>query len=288
MRRTETVGSAIGRLRGGMQASVDSARSAHGQSSGTGRKRASGIFSQTAQTRGLLFGVLLLAGCGGIGPIGGPPPMREVAVTRDRVTITGPDGFCVDPDSTRDSEATAFVLMGNCAVISNRRSAGEPSVPAVLTASVSEADPAQTLQASIPRLNAFFSSDEGRALLSRAGDAETVEVLDSFHQGDVYYLRARDSSTSDIQNVSSDYWRSYLDIGDRIATLTVLAREDDPLSPEAALATLRQFTQAVVDANPEGQTAAVPIPAPVAEPRRTPATGGALWNVGLFRRIMGG
>ena len=80
-------------------------------------------------------------------------------------------------------------------------------------------------------------------------------MLDSFHQGDIYYLRARDSSASDIQNVASDYWRSYLDIGDRIATLTVLAREDEPISPEEGLATLRQFTQAVVAANPEGGTA---------------------------------
>ncbi|PIV73531.1 MAG: hypothetical protein COW55_12515 [Rhodobacteraceae bacterium CG17_big_fil_post_rev_8_21_14_2_50_65_11] len=282
---------AVGRgaaMRGGVQAHLDSAPRAPARSSANTCRRSPGIFCLTANITGLLFGVLLLAGCGGIGPIGGPPPMREVAVTRDRVTITGPAGFCVDPDSTRDSEATAFVLMGNCAVISNRRSAGEPSVPAVLTASISEADPAQTLQGSIPRLNAFFNSDEGRALLSRTGDADTVEVLDSFHQGDIYYLRARDSSASDIQNVSSDYWRSYLDIGDRIATLTVLAREDEHLPAEAALATLRQFTQAVVDANSEGEAAAAPVTAPAVEPRRTPATGGALWNVGLFRRIMGG
>lgn len=193
----------------------------------------------TWTSRGLLFGALLLAGCGGIGPIGGPPPVREVAVTRDAVTITGPAGFCVDPDSLSDSEATAFVLMGNCAVISNRRSAGE---------------------------------------------AETVDVLDSFHQGDIYYLRARDSSASDIQNVASDYWRSYLDIGDQIATLTVLAREDEPISPEEGLATLRQFTQAVVAANPEDGTG----PAPAAQPDPAPGTGGTLWNIGLFRRIMGG
>ena len=234
--------------------------------------------------RGLVFGALLLAGCGGIGPIGGPPPVREVAVTRDAVTISGPSGFCVDPDSLRDNEATAFVLMGNCAVISNRRSAGEPSVPAVLTASISEADTAQNLRDSIPRLDGFFNSDEGRALLSRAGEAETVDVLDSFHQGDIYYLRARDGSANDIQNVASDYWRSYLDIGDRIATLTVLAREDEPISPEEGLATLRQFTQAVVAANPEDGTAAPPAAQPA------PASGrdGTLWNIGLFRRIMGG
>lgn len=236
----------------------------------------------TWTSRALLAGALFLAGCGGLGPIGGTPPVREVAVTRDMVTVTGPQGFCVDPDSTRDSGATAFVLMGNCAVISNRRSAGQPAVPAVLTASISEADPDQTLREAIPELDTFFGSEEGRALLSRAGEAETVELLDSFHQGNVYFLRARDSSASEIQNVSSDYWRSYLDIGDRIATLTVLGREDEPIGTEESLATLRAFTQAVLIANPGGGESPVQ-PAPVAQP----APRGGLWNVGLFRRIMG-
>lgn len=227
---------------------------------------------------------LFLAGCGGLGPIGSTP-VREISVTEDWVTVTGPQGFCIDPDSTRDNGATAFVLLGNCAVISNRRSAGQPAVPAVLTASISDADPDQTLRDAIPELDSFFGSEEGRALLSRAGDAETVALLDSFHQGDVYFLRAEDSSTSDIQNVSADYWRSYFDVGDRIVTLTVLGREEEPIDTETSLATLRAFTQAVMDANAAGAPGAAPVqPAPATA---TPAPRGTLWNVGLFRRIMG-
>ena len=228
--------------------------------------------------------MLFLTGCGGLGPVG-TPPQREVAVTSDAVVVTGPPGFCVDPGSTRDNGATAFVLLGNCAVISNRRSAGQPAVAAVLTASISDADPGQNLRESIPQLDAFFASEEGRQLLSRAGEAETVEILDSFHQGDVYFLRARDSSASEIQNVSADYWRSYLDIGDRIATLTVLGRETAPLDSETGLATLRSFTEAVIAANPPGGSTVAPAVAPA--PVATPAPQGTLWNVGLFRRIMG-
>ncbi|WP_071674217.1 hypothetical protein [Nioella nitratireducens] len=240
--------------------------------------------------------VLLLAGCGGFGPVGSPP-VREMAVTSDRVIVAGPDGFCIDPGSTRESEDSAFVLLGNCAVISNRRSAGQPSVRAVLTASISEADPEQSLRDAIPELDAFFSSDEGRQLLSRSGEADTVELLDSFHQGEVYFLRARDSSTSDLQGVSHDYWRSYLDVGDRIATLTVLGTEESPIDAETSLGTLRSFTDAVLAAN-DGVGGAPPVaaaqprpaptsPRPAPAPAAAPATGGALWNIGLFRRIMG-
>jgi hypothetical protein len=218
----------------------------------------------------------------------GTPPVRAVSVTTDMVTVTGPEGFCVDPDSTRDSGETAFVLMGNCAVISDRRSAGQPDVQAILTASLSEADASQTLRDAIPDLSAFFASEEGRQLLSRAGEADTVEVLDSFHQGDVFFLRARDSSASEIQNVSADYWRSYLDVGDRIATLTVLGREDSPIPSDTGLQTLRAYTQAVQSANADGSVPAPPAPV-VAAPAPAPAqASGTLWNVGLFRRIMGG
>lgn len=237
----------------------------------------------TWTSRSLVLAFLLVTACGrlGGGPVGSPP-VPAVSVTSDMVTITGPEGYCVDADSTRDSGDTAFVLMGNCAVISGRRSAGQPAVPAILTASLSEADPSQTLRDAIPDLGNFFASEEGRQLLSRAGDADTVEVLDSFHQSDVFYLRARDSSASEIQNVSADYWRSYLDVGDRIATLTVLGREDSPIPADTALQTLREFTQAVLDANALG---AAPAPAAVAPAPVQPR--GTLWNVGLFRRIMG-
>ncbi|WP_127562835.1 hypothetical protein [Nioella ostreopsis] len=239
-------------------------------------------------SRALVLTVLLVAACGRLG--GGPsgsPPVRAVSVTSDMVTVTGPEGFCVDPDSTRDSGDTAFVLMGNCAVISGRRSAGQPAVQAILTASLSEADASQTLRDAIPDLSAFFASEEGRQLLSRAGEADTVEVLDSFHQGDVFYLRARDSSASEIQNVSADYWRSYLDVGDRIATLTVLGRDDSPVSSDSGLQTLREFTQAVQLANESGAAPVAPV-APAAVPASPAQPRGTLWNVGLFRRIMGG
>ena len=243
----------------------------------------------TWTSRALVLSLVLIAACGRLG-VGssGTPPVRAVSVTTDMVTVTGPEGFCVDPDSTRDSGETAFVLMGNCAVISDRRSAGQPDVQAILTASLSEADASQTLRDAIPDLSAFFASEEGRQLLSRAGEADTVEVLDSFHQGDVFFLRARDSSASEIQNVSADYWRSYLDVGERIATLTVLGREDSPVPSDTGLQTLRAYTQAVQSANADGSVPAPPAPV-VAAPAPAPAqASGTLWNVGLFRRIMGG
>ncbi len=226
----------------------------------------------------------LVTACGGGGLSTGTPPVRQIAVTSDQIILTAPEGFCVEPTATRDDGATGFALFGNCAVISNRRSAGQPEVLAILTASVSAADPNQTLQDAIPEMPRFFASDEGRSLLSRAGDADSVEILDSFHQGDVFFLHAADSSASEMQDVRPDYWRSYFDVGNRIATLTVMGLDENPISSEVSLTLLQEFTQIVIAANPDGGGELIQTP-PVAP--ATPAPQGGLWNVGLFRRIMG-
>ncbi|QBY02096.1 hypothetical protein E2K80_16260 [Rhodophyticola sp. CCM32] len=242
----------------------------------------------------LLAGALALSGCGGLGPYIGEttsPAPGQVAVTSDRVVVTGPDGFCVDPTATRDSGVTAFVLMGNCAAISNSRRAPQPIMPAVLTASISEPSDGGSLRDSIPELDAFFRSDEGLGLLSRSQDPATVTILDSFHQGDIYFLHARDSSEGSVEGVGADYWRAYMDVDARIATLSVLAPDGQEMSEEASLTTLRNFASAITAANSGDGTfvadpiAPLPPPMPVTTPRPQPS--GALWNVGLFRRILG-
>jgi len=250
------------------------------------------IWTSRANRAALLLTALVTA-CGGIGPLRpqGPPPMRQIAVTSDQIIITGPQGFCIDPGSTDDRADTAFVLLGNCAVISNRRNEAQPQVQAVLTASVSEAGLGTTLRESIPEMDRFFRSEEGRQLLSRGGDADSVEILDSFFQGDVYFLHARDTSAGEIEAVTETYWRSYLDAGPRIATLTVLETEAPPVGSEESLATLQEFTNAVIAANADAAQAplaALPPASPIVQPAAAPRAGnGTLWNVGLFRRIMG-
>jgi hypothetical protein len=42
------------------------------------------------------------------------------------LVITGPRGFCVDESATRAENDTAFVLLGNCAAISESRRAASP------------------------------------------------------------------------------------------------------------------------------------------------------------------
>jgi hypothetical protein len=233
--------------------------------------------------------LLTLAACGGGGGgigMSGPTAVREATVTSDRVVIAGPEGFCVDPTSTRDRGDTGFVLLGNCAAISNSRRAGQPAVPAVLTAAISAAGNTGQIADNLFELDTFFRSDEGRRLLSRSQDAATVTVLDGAIEGDAFFLHASDSSAGPIDGLQDSYWRAYLDLGDRIATLSVLGMEDRALSEAQSIATLRDFIRIVRQANSGPPTAGAVAPLPV-QPAQPPANVGPLWDVGLFRRIMG-
>jgi hypothetical protein len=204
---------------------------------------------------------------------------REISVTSDAVRIVGPRGFCVDPTATRNSGDSAFVLMGNCAAIAGTRRAGQPEIRAVLTAAVSAPGDGGEISENLEELEGFFRSAEGRRLLSRSQQPSSVTILDTAVAGDVFYLHARDTSDGPLDGVEDSYWRAYLDIGRRIATLTVLGRSDAGPTDAEALSALQRFAGAVQAANP--------TPGAVVPDAAVEATdAGPGWNFGVFRRIL--
>lgn len=249
--------------------------------------------SDSFRQAALVAACLVLAGCSSGWPltpsIDAPSAPSHVTVTSDEIVVTGPQGFCVDPTATRDEDGTGFVLLGNCAAIANSRRALQPTIPAVLTATISEPLGEGRLADSLDQLDGFFRSPEGLTLLSRSGDPAAILVLDTATKGEVFFLHASDDSDSAIAGVQPDYWRAYLDVGPRIATLSVLALEDRALSREESLSTLQSFVHAVQSANGAAQTKAAVTPATVAslpsEPRNGWGNRGSGWNLGIFRRI---
>lgn len=242
----------------------------------------------------LVAACLLLAGCDTAwlaGRVGDAAPApTHATVTSDQIIVTGPEGFCVDPTATLDQTGTGFVLLGNCAAIANSRRAAQPTTPAILTATISERLGENRLADDLDQLDDFFRSSEGMALISRSGDPAAVVVLDTAKMDEVFLLHVIDRSDSAITGVQQNYWRAYLDIGPRIATLSVLALEDRSLSRNESLATLQSFVQAVQQANrspesekppPETDAAALQ-----AEPRNRGGLSGFFWNLGIFRQIV--
>jgi len=222
-----------------------------------------------------LLPILVLGGCVGMGLGGGTD---RVALTGDQVQIVGPRGFCLDPQATRDTGLAGSAVFGNCAGLSGSRLTRQPAAPAVLTAAVSEPSEEGGIGVSLDTLPTFFRSPDGARVLSRTGDPETVEVLQSFVAGDVFYLRASDTSPGVVPGAQDIYWRAYFDVGPRIATLSVLALDGEAVNEAMQLGVLEDFVASTRSAN------AVPVdPAP----ETSGGTSGGLFNSGLFRRILG-
>lgn len=224
---------------------------------------------------------LALAGCVGGLTSGGEDAPASVQVTTDLITIGGPRGFCVDPTLTRNEGDTGFVLLGNCAAISGNARVRQPNVAAVLTAAVSARSDGTSLTDNLPALEAFFETEEGRELLSRSGQAGTVQILETRLSDGMLLLHARDTSAAALSGVAQDYWRAYLDLGPRLATLSVLALADQDVSDADALDTLTRFTTIVQRANSGG--AVVPNAADL--PQARDEAGPRPFRTGLFQRI---
>jgi hypothetical protein len=189
---------------------------------------------------------LTLVACVATGPAG----TRAVAVSGGAVTVTGPQGYCIDRSAMREGASGAFVLFGTCAALTGSRTAGQPAHPAVVTAAIGQpAAEGTDLIESLPAMAAFFKSAPGRAALSGSGEAGTVQVEKVSQSGDVLYIRLSDSAAAAGQAVEPGHWRALTAIRGRIVTLAVFSPASAPLSSAEQRAVLDQFVARLRRAN---------------------------------------
>lgn len=204
-----------------------------------------------------------LAGGAGVSNARAPASVQVMSKT---FTVAGPRGFCVDTSAIREKDDGAFVLLGSCSAISGNPRDAKPRRPAILTASVAPA--AEPLDsAALDRMAAFFSTEPGRAVLSRADDAAPVEVLDMARDEGVLLVHASDGT--DDGAVAGDYWRGIFGMAGELVTVTVSGFRETPLDDNAGADLAQAFIRAIREANP-------PKPDPAAE------TGGL---ASLFNRL---
>lgn len=200
---------------------------------------------------GLAMLVLVLSGClpqpGSLALLGGAP-VQAVRVSDNGVTVVGPDGYCVDPVSSRERAAGSFVILGSCATL-NGTGAG-PGKPAVLTALVSPpSDP--PLVPSVADLERFFRSDAGRAALAHDGAAASVTLLRIDARDPVLFLKLRDTSADRPADLSDRSWRAIFPLRGRLVALSVAGHDDLPVGDADMRRTLDRFVAALRAANPE-------------------------------------
>ena len=143
----------------------------------------------------------------------------SVRLSSTTFAISAPKGFCIDTASMKDAHETGFVLMADCASLRGKKSKGDLSKSAVLTAAISapleSADSVTTIA-----LERFFETPQGRTTLSRSGDPSSVSVDFSSLSEDVLMLHIFDSSPAVIDGLEGDDWRAFTVINGRLVTLT--------------------------------------------------------------------
>jgi hypothetical protein len=240
-----------------------------------------------------------LSACGS-SRLGSVPPQKEndasVSVSGRNYVIKGPTGYCVDRQITQVTGDTAFVLLGDCGVVSPSNRAARPDDHAILTVSISglTAD-GPGIRDSLISMDRFFRSETGRTALSRASDPASVEILETFQQDGMFFLRARDGSPGIVPDAAPDFWRAYFDVYEQIVSVSVIGFNTKPISPEKALSLVTNFARSIRASNLGGDTVTVTVredpveetTEPVEEIRPRPEGGRPLRSIGLIRRLFG-
>ncbi|WP_232520652.1 cation transport ATPase [Rhodobacter sp. CZR27] len=165
------------------------------------------------------------------------------ALAAQGVHVAAPAGYCIDREA---SAGHGLVLMGRCEGDSERP-------PAILTAVVGPSGSGMDVRARGQELAAFFSSTEGRAALSRSGNARRVELLEARGRGEAFLLRLRDTSPG--HHGQTEGWRAVLSLNGRLVTLTATGTGAAPLSRENGKRLIGAFVDAMEAANPRGRQA---------------------------------
>ena len=186
---------------------------------------------------------------------GSSPSRAKVTVAGRQVVVAAPPGFCIDAPSTTMTNAGAFVLMSDCALLGQggARTGGRAPVGAALTASVSSGglggegdDEAATLD----DLQGYLDTADGRALVGRSGRAERVRILAKQLEGDVLYVLVEDRGQQPIAGIDPRFWRAFLEVNGRMTVLSVIGFEGTGPGLQDALNQLAATAAAIRAANP--------------------------------------
>lgn len=179
---------------------------------------------------------LALAGCGELTSALGPPASMTAA---GGVVVAGPRGYCIDRRLTRTGEGNSFVVLGACSAFPFGTES-PPGRAAILTASVGGDVTSGAFDPEV--LEEFLRSDQGRATLSRVGQAGTVTIHEARQDPGALSLMIRDTAvTGDGPQVDPTYWRAVFLVRGHLVTATVMAFRDSPLSVDQGFFTLADF-----------------------------------------------
>jgi len=187
--------------------------------------------SRTGLAAALATMLALLSGCfetesmARVTPRATSPGPGSVGVLEGAVTVAGPEGYCVDPSATRETESHAFVLMRRCR-------AGRGGAP-VLSVTVTDVRvPQGDVVQQLDGLATFLATDAGRGQLSRRGRAADVEMSRIEQRDGTLWMRLSDSGNP--EGFEPGYWRVVMPLAGRLVTLSAMSLQSVPVPPDDA------------------------------------------------------
>ncbi|MEJ6396764.1 dihydroxy-acid dehydratase [Yoonia sp. 208BN28-4] len=190
---------------------------------------------------------MALSGCAGSGfsfPGFTSAPLPVLQLLGGDVIVTGPDGYCVSPAAS--NARAGFAVMAGCDLIAGGPE--RPSVNAVITVQAGAADTA-AVAGNEATFAAFLETDAGQAVLSRAGDAATVDVKSATSRDGRVSVTFADTAPDTIAGFQPTQWRGFVDVNGRLVTVTVRGLAGAPLFDGAGNALLGQALGAIRAAN---------------------------------------
>lgn len=166
---------------------------------------------------------LALSGCaGGFTGFGGGGGVDQLPLVGGDVIAAGPDGYCVDPATSR--ARTGLAVLSACAILADT-DAFPPAV-AVLTLQVGPPD-SGLVAGRETTLEALLGTPDGAALLSEIGAADVIGRNAGPNLVTVYYV---DDADPAVPGTTQTVWRAFTDINGRLVTLSLRNLDAAPLS----------------------------------------------------------
>lgn len=191
--------------------------------------------------RPVLAALILLAGCeAGVENRG----IRTLSVLDGAASVRGPEGYCVDQQSSR--AGSGFAVLAGCAVVSDATMM--PTVEGLITVQIGAASSASVTGAE-PEMAALLRTTLGAQLLSAASNPASVQVARVDRADGVVVVRFSDATPAATPGLEPSEWRAFLDIKGRLTTISLRGFVRAPIPSEQGLRLLSQAIGALRAAN---------------------------------------
>ena len=170
--------------------------------------------------------------------------IRTLSMFSGAVRVRGPEGYCIDRRASR--ARTGFAVLAGCARVSDAELL--PSLDGFLTVQVGEPGSA-LVEGNEDMLAGLLREEAGRRLLSESGSGSEVTVYGVDRQTGLVVVQFADAAALPIRGVDGAGWRAFMDLGDRLAIVSLRGLADTPLSDDAGDLLIRAAAVALRDAN---------------------------------------